>query len=65
MNWIQLFKTKQNKTEQNKTEKIYNYFVTLMKETFKIQDKDMPLKDEVKKKINVIKAKYIKAMCVV
>ena len=32
----------------------------LMKETFKIQDKDMPPKDEVKKKINVIKAKYRK-----
>ena len=44
----------------DKPEKIYNDFVTLMRETFKIQDKDMPPKDEVKKKINVIKAKYRK-----
>ena len=54
------------KQKSNKPEIIYNDFVILMKETFKIPDKDMPPKDEIKKKINIIKAKFRKeSICVV
>ena len=64
--WRNELDTIAQKQKTNKPEMIYNNFVTLMKETFKIPDKDMPPRDEVKKNINVIKAKCRKdSMCVV